>query len=379
MWKTWAGLVVYVIVGTALIVYHRWVLSPKEEDFEFPLVLAFCSKIGMTAGYGVAIAIAYAFPSLQLKLFGPPEHSVLTHWKRWTGYIVPLIFLSVLGLSLDTIAYTLVDLVTKQVIDAGMPLAILVFGVCAGCLAPPRDHGDDGLIGEEPAGLVPMVYRRSTGVVFWLLQKSTVIAIVVGTAMSIWRVSSVSWFGVAIDASTLIPAAWITFILKALMHQKGWTYFLLLAVTAIPETFLMGGVVYAIHGKEAFTAQVFHDGFKYACPILIMATMRTLLGFLILQNTSELSFTIAGNMVMGSVILLDLFYIKDREEPNLVNWIGFGVFVASLVAYTSTLWWTRPLKKMPNDLAELLGVPCEPEERLQLASYESDSSDENRF
>lgn len=376
MLKTLVGLVLFVVIGVLRALYSRWVLSPRAENFRYPLVLAFCTKIGLTLGYALTILVARFSPRLKRVLYGSEKYSLKTHWRRWTTYIVPLIVLSVLALSLDTLAYTLVDLSTKNVIDASLPLPIMLFKPCAGFLFIAQNFQIvEELIQTVPA-TVKMTYRRETGILFQMFQKGSVLVIVVGTAMAIWHVKTVSWLGVVIDASTLFPVAWSTFIIKALLGQDGWTYFMLLAVTALPETFLMAGVVYAVHGKEAFALEVFRQGFVFAGPVLAMAILLSLLGFLILQNTSELSYTIAGNVITGSVILIDLFYIKDRDEPSLINWIGFAIFVCSLTAYAFSLWWTRSREMSFVQTKAALGIRIK---EFKIDSYYSSSDSEDIF
>jgi hypothetical protein len=352
MWKTLVGLFFYVLIGAARAIYSRWVLSPKAQGFEYPLVLAFCTKICLTIGYVSVWLVGRAVPRLQPTLYGPPHHNVLTHWKRWTKFIVPLILTSVAALSLDTIAYTLVDLTTKQVIDACMPLVQMLSEPCAGCIrkAKPSDETLQELYPERDEAFVPLTERRKTGWLFWMSQKTSVLAVVAGTVLTVFDTRSVSTLGIAIDASTLFPVAWGTFIQKFLLHQPGWTYFVLLAVTALPETFLMAAVVYAVHGQDAFTAEVFRQGFVYAGPLLAISIVVPLLGFTILKETSEVSYTIAVNAVMATVIFIDLFYLKDRDEPSQLNWIGFGVFATASALYASTLWWTRlrPVADLPG-------------------------------
>jgi len=371
MWKTLVGLFFYVLIGAARAVYSRWVLSPKAEAFEYPLVLAFCTKICLTVGYVAVWMLGRAVPRLQTTLYGPPQHSVLTHWKRWTKFIIPLILMSVAALSLDTIAYTLVDLTTKQVIDACMPLVQMLSEPCAGCIRNAKRNDDQTLqelCPEDDEPFRPLMQRRKTGTLYWLSQKTSVLAVVAGTVLTVFDVHSVSMLGIIVDASTLFPVAWSTFIQKFLLHQPGWTYFVLLAVTALPETFLMAGVVYAIHGSEAFTAEVFRQGFIYAGPLLAISIVVPLLGFTILKETSEVSYTIAVNTVMATVIFIDLFYLKDRDEPSQLNWIGFGVFAVASIWYASTLWWTRqrPVAELPG-----LAVP--------LPVLEPDDEDGQRF
>ena len=131
------GLVSYVLIGCTSIVYHRWVLSPKAQGFKYPLLLAFCVKVYMALMY-FGIAFGSRMQRCKDVLYGPPELSVWTHWRRWTWYVVPIILLSAASLSLDTLAYTFIDLTTKQVIDACLPLVLMILERPARFLRPKR-------------------------------------------------------------------------------------------------------------------------------------------------------------------------------------------------------------------------------------------------
>jgi hypothetical protein len=351
------GLVAYVLIGCVSIIYHRWVLSPKAQGFEYPLLLAFCVKVYLAILY-FTIAFFARMQKCKDVLYGPPELSAKTHWRRWVKFIVAMVFMSVISLSFDTLAYVFIDLTTKQVIDACMPLMIMIFHRPAKFLRPRRQTlGTVSLVAEQVVGEQEfLLQHRPRGVKFWLVEKGSVVMTVLGTVLIIMHVQTVSVIGVVLDAFSLVSSTWSTYISKFLLHQHGWTFFVLLIVTIIPEAILMGWAAYFVHGADAFEGAVVRIAVGYAVPIVALSSTHALLGLSILKNASALSYTVAGNVVMATIILIDLFYIKDRDAPKLINWIGFGVFVVSMVVYTGTIWWKLPKKVKPADLSARLAT-----------------------
>ena len=351
--------VFFIAMGIVLQLYHRWVLSPKANDFGYPLSMAMCARLYLAMAYSV-VALAARTTGCQARLYGNTHTYVNERWLVWVPLISFLVAIDAVGMALDTMVYKYLSLTLKQVIDSTVPLvmgvATFAWAYCACRCWRKREtvwdnlnerlEAQDGaeldtqstrssesfelLAAKKPAEVDPDYYVR------WL-KRFSVLAVGVGTAMTVWSATADDGgnshlvLGIVLDFASVCVAVCSILITSYILAQPAWSRFRLLSTTAWPSAIMMVFAAYIGHGADGFAGPVMRTAAGYAlfpaCSSLVLAFV----GLWLLQNTSPLTYSVLSNAVVVGVVLADVFLLGERV--NTVNGLGLGVCGVALFLY----------------------------------------------
>ena len=290
--------------------------------------------------------------------------------------------------AVDTIVYRLLDLTTKQMIDASSPIVALVLGTCccwkaskyAGLslknpvslavyaqLSDESDSSCGDVWNEDDYIVANYKQKRSMSVRFgrWC----SLLGIVTGLVLMVWgnadepeskEEQSAQWLGMGLNASTLVSASFSKLLADYILNCVGWPVFKLIAihgpfefsllVAATATTAYIGG-----NPGEPWTREVLMQAATYASVIMAASVPLGFISVTILQRTSVVTSMILSSVVMGIVIVIDfigLDFVGSSKYDGLTMKVGSGitVFVVGMAGYCICAYiHERSVKKALKD------------------------------
>lgn len=319
------------IAGSAALQFYKQRLVRETS----PVAFAALAKCGMGLLY-----LAYmAYRAIACANLG--ELFAHAHRMNRCGLVSFLAVLCLLGaatLALDMMAFVYLDLATKQVIDAAIPVAVLVVGVVlyrALERCRPRTYVTGG-------ATLTLTHRRIGRGLLRAVQVACVLGMVAGSVWVVWSTPDVSLFGVAVNGTTLFTSAVGLILTETLLKWQTYSAFGLMVVTVLPEIVVLGAISWALDEPRPAQAVLPHVGVVAATETLLKA-----LSFYLLRETRSVDLSVAGVVVFALVVAGDMVLSGSAGVQRVVGVCVTGV---ALATYTGLGYAgrTRELVRKPS-------------------------------
>jgi hypothetical protein len=351
--------VFFALLSVVIVGYKRHLFSPQRLNFHYPLLVASVGKLGEVLVYLFISVAVCCFKRCRRMLWS--VHSERNSVPMW--WVVVCLFigicLSAASLAADTIVYRLLDLTTKQVIDATAPVASGILGVC--CWWKYRERQSRRLdkemllpIDEERSATKPKRsllcfddgLRNDVRFGSWFAMAGIVLGTVLTVRYAVVDTETVRthhgtrWFGIILDSATVVTASLSTLLADYILNHVGWSPFHLELVNAPSELIVLVIVTFVVHSKIAATAEtppitfdIIHEAFWLSWPIMLASPVLGFTGTYILKRTSVVTSMILNNIVMGLVVVADFVYFSKHVRLSGGGWLGLVVSACSVAAY----------------------------------------------
>ena len=305
------AVLLFVAVATALQFYKQRVLRDTS-----PIAFAAVVKVITGVGFLGFIVARSCTRSGVAPLF---EHE--RRVSLWV--LVPILAgLCVFGaatVALDTAAFTLLDLTTKQVIDACEPVAVLVIAfVLRRALAPvaPKSYGV--IESDRPGDTISLSRRRGGWRAVRWVRAGLVVCMAGASVWVVWATPRASGAGVLVNGLSLVTAAVTVVLVETLLSWRAYPEFLLMIVTVLPDAVMLGVLAWYLGESMPRTFHMWSALIVASAELLLKV-----LGFHLLRTVGAVNLSVVGVVVFALVVSLD------------VAWSG-GVSAMRLVALSTT-------------------------------------------
>ena len=337
-------------VGTGyfvLILFASALQFYKQETLRRTSPVAFAGMVKTFQGSFYLAFMVYRYftkPGLD-PLFDHNNH--ITRTSRWS-LIGTLCIMGAATLALDTIAFIYLDLATKQVIDSTGTLFVFVISLILDGLL---DYCKPVRYGRTGITLSSMHERKINNKALESFKVLFIVLMVVSSVCVVWSTPDVSFFGVTVNAITLITSAIGLIVTETLLKWDAVSKFGLMVYTIIPEIFVLSVVSWLLKEKWPTQLYVLHAGV-----VSVVETGLKILAFYLLKETSSVDLSVSGVLVFAIVVTGDILRQGGSTTLRLAAVSCTGVFFA---AYSFLMYYGRKREVLLAEEPSQNSAPCE--------------------
>lgn len=288
---TYFYLFIYISLSSGVILYNKWVLSPKYFNFPYPITL---TMIHMAFSGMVAFILVRV-----LKVVAPVKMT----FEIYTTCVVPISAFFASSLWFGNTAYLYISVAFIQMLKALMPVATFVMAIICGTDIPRCDMFLNMLV------------------------------VSLGVAISSYGEIHFNIVGSAYQVTGILAEALRLVLTQVLLQKKGLTLNPITSLYYIaPCSFLFLFVPWVLLEKPEMEARQITFNFWIFFSNALCALALNVSVFLVIGRTGAITFRVAGVLKDWILIALSTLLFPESQLTGL-NIIGYAIALCGVVAY----------------------------------------------